>query len=77
MARCRAILYRDVDALGFVDLFDDSANFLYCQEQICDLVDAEVVEAWDYTLRAYQDVAGEKRLEVHDCEGEGSAVEDL
>jgi len=71
------VLDGDVEALGAVDLLERGADPLHGQEQVRDLVRAQVVQARDHAPRTHEDVPGQQRLEIDDRERRHGAVEHL
>lgn len=72
-----AVLHRNVESVRIVFGLDHLPDILYREEEVRNLGDGEVFQPLDYALWADEDMAGDERLQVYDCEGVLGAVEYL
>lgn len=77
LARHRAVLDGNVEALAVVGFYECFLDDLDGGEEVADFVGREIGGFGDDAEGTDEDVAGEERLEVDEAEGEGGAVEDL
>lgn len=77
LTRIDAVLDGDVEARRTVDPFNHPRHFTHRQKQVRRFGRCEVRNARDDAVRAYEDMAWENWLEVHESKGERALVKDL